>query len=167
MARIQQHRDSRRALPLAASFAVALLLLSGGCTPPKPVRNDTPAPVETVVVIDRMGPDEVRSKIASSFPAELPVAQGVVVTGRAQGSDAWDYELVVAAPVKTVAIWYSDQYERRGWDLLEGRIAGEEVRLTLRKGLGESQITLKPAKDSTGTAVVGIASVGVPVLELQ
>jgi len=115
----------------------------------------------------RMNPDDVRARIATNFPAEVPVVMGDVVRGKAQGTEAWDYELTVRAPAPTVAEWYFAEYQRRSWSLVEQPAPTDgSFQFTLRKGLAESQITVVPIAQNESRVSV-ILGVGTPVLESQ
>jgi hypothetical protein len=118
--------------------------------------------------VTRMEPERAAAQIASNFPVEVPVAMGEVISGKAQGTDAWDYELRVAAPVNAVAEWYLAEYQRRSGQLADQQTTGASIRLTLRKGGAESQITVEPSAIGDGsTTVRAILGVGPPVLDIQ
>jgi hypothetical protein len=113
--------------------------------------------------------EQVRSEIASSFPIEVPVPAGQVARGQAQGSDAWDYEVVVEAPQADVVAWYREGYVGRSWQLVQERDVSADssvgTELTLRKGAAESRIVvIEEGRRTRAKAVLGI---GAPVLEVQ
>lgn len=166
-----------RATPLvvvaSVVLGVAVLAVLVGCTPSRGARiADEPAPPALPPRKDapfRMDPDEVRARIATSFPAEVPVVSGDVVQGRAQGTAAWDYELTVGAPAPTVAEWYFEEYLRRSWKMDEQPAPAPTdgtFQLTMRKGLAESQITVTHISQNESRVNV-ILGVGTPVLETQ
>ncbi len=113
-----------------------------------------------------MGLEQVRSEIDSGFPVETPVPAGVVVRGGAQGPDAWDYELIVSAPVSSVIEWYRQAYTGRSWAVTDERpIEGGGAEMTLLKGGAESRVSATPK--GRGTRVVVILGIGEPVLQTQ
>ena len=72
--------------------------------------------------------EEKQTLIAPNFQAEVPVPMGEVVRGNAQGDNAWDYELIVAAPPVAVAAWYQEAYTGRcDWQVAEQTGAIREV----------------------------------------
>lgn len=163
------------------SIALASVLLGlavsavlAGCTPVIPAgtaEESVPSPAMPSRKDDpfRMDQDEVRARIATNFPAEVPVVSGDVVQGRAQGTSAWDYELTVGAPAPTVAEWYFAEYQRRSWKLVEQPTPAPTdgtFLLTMRKGLAESQITITHISQNESRVNV-ILGVGTPVLEAQ
>jgi len=140
---------------------------SGGCTADSPA--STPAAqtqASPVLAIPRMTAEGKRSTIATSFPIEVPVPQGRVTRGQAQGTDAWDYQLAIDASAQDVAAWYADAYTKADWQLLDNEATGGTIRLTLVKNGAQSQVTVKPEGEGQATATV-ILGVGVPVLETQ
>lgn len=164
---------------LASILLVAALGSAvGGCTPSTPAASsETSAPATaaapasattTEVVVTRMNPDEARAKIAPTFPPEVPVAMGTVVQGKAQGPDAWDYELRVPAPVIPVASWYLAEYQRRAWELTDQQKRDDgSYLLKFRKGTAESEVTVGPSASAGESAVNVVLGVGAPVLETQ
>jgi hypothetical protein len=113
-----------------------------------------------------MGLDQIRSEIDSSFPVETPVPEGEVVRGAAQGPDAWDYELVVSAPVSTVVEWYRAAYASRSWTVTDERVLeGGGAEITLQKGGAGTRVTATPEGD--GTRVVVVLGIGESVLLTQ
>jgi len=155
-------------------LGVVVSAVLAGCSPAIPTGNaeesvPSPAMPSRTDAPFRMDPDEVRARIATSFPVEVPVVSGDVVRGRAQGTEAWDYELTVPAPAPTVAEWYFAEYQRRSWSLVEQPAPAPtdgSFQLTLRKGLAESQITITPMSENESRVNV-ILGVGTPVLETQ
>jgi hypothetical protein len=150
---------------VAAGFAVALL--SGGCAASTPQAVQQPAATAAAgAQIPRMTAQEKRSMIASSFPVEVPVLRGRVVRGQAQGGDAWDYQLEVAAPAADVAEWYATWYTKADWQLVGDEAAGKGRKLTLVKGRAESMVVVTPlGADLANVSVV--LGVGAPVLNTQ
>jgi len=159
-----RHRVPLVAVAVAAAIAAFAV---AGCAPAD-ARRPVSAPKVATAPVVRMEPGQVRAEIATSFPIEVAVAQGTVVRGQSQGPSAWDYEIVVQAPPANVAEWYRMQYERRSWKLDEAQDStGEMTRLTLRKGTAESEVTIEPTQNGSGTRVRVILSTGVPVLQTQ
>lgn len=151
----------------ALLFGSAVLTLAlSGCAP-----VDTAAPPaapQVTATVVRMEPAQTRAEIATNFPVEVAVAEGQVLRGEAQGPGAWDYEIVVVAPPATVAAWYREQYRLRSWELVESQDpASGAVRLTLRKGSAESEVTIEPMGKGSGSKVRAILSTSERVLEAQ
>ena len=79
-------------------LTLAAVCLLGGCSrsvaPPAtssvPLASVAPAPLKLMTAAEKS------TKIAHTFPVEVPVPSGDVVSGEAQGATAWDYQLVVA-----------------------------------------------------------------------
>lgn len=157
------HATARALASLAAILLFALA--STGCTASS-AKQSAPAPAPEVVIV-RMDAEQARALIDGNFPVEVPVAQGEVVQGKAQGPDAWDYELRVAAPVDAVVAWYLAEYQRRGWQLADQQSADGVTRLTLRKGGAESLVSVQKSPVDEATVVRVILGVGAPVLETQ
>ena len=158
------HRVAFTAL-LFGSAALALAL--SGCAPVDTAVPAAAPQVSTATVV-RMEPAQTRAEIATNFPVEVAVAEGQVLRGEAQGPGAWDYEIVVVAPPATVAAWYREQYRLRSWELVESQDpASGAVRLTLRKGSAESEVTIEPMGKGTGSKVRAILSTSERVLEAQ
>lgn len=155
----------RRSILLLMLAATAALLVS--CSSPKEAAAPPePAPAAT---LRAMGPSQIQSEIAASFPPEVPVVEGDVLSGKAQGDDAWDYEVAVDAPPSAVAEWYGRAYVGRQWVLVDeatGEDAGNErYTLTLRKGNAESKVIVVGEDDGSRASV--ILGVGAPVLQTQ
>ena len=153
-----------------ASAAIALLMLAvvaTGCAAPKPVEAPSdPSQAAAVIAIPRMTAEGKRSTIATSFPIEVPVPQGRVTRGQAQGTDAWDYQLSIDASAQDVAAWYADAYTKADWQLVDNQAVGDTIRLTLVKNGAQSQVTVKSVGQDQSTTTV-ILGVGVPVLDTQ
>lgn len=155
-----------------ALLAVALIV--SGCAPQAATQPRTPAsqpkPPTATQLPDPpklMPPSEKRSRIASSFPAEVPVVVGRVVRGRAQGADAWDYVIDFDDDADLVSTWYQMAYGGRGWALTAEAPSGlDGIELTFRKGTAESRITVQPLSGGA-TRVSAIVGVGAPVLDTQ
>jgi hypothetical protein len=112
-----------------------------------------------------MSAAEKRATIATSFPIEVPVPQGKVVRGEAQGVDVWDYELAIPTTPAEVAAWYANWYTKADWQLLADTTVGEGRKLTFVKGGAESQVIVKP--NGSGTTVIVVLGVGAPVINTQ
>lgn len=147
---------------VAIALAVALVGLAG-CA-----RAETPSPVEAPVpsaTIEPMGLEQKQTLIATSFPVEVPVPAGTVRRGQAQGTDAWDYEIEIDAPIVDVEQWYQQAYSGRNWQQVE-RVQGEGmVSLTFVKAAAQSRVDLAE-RDGSTTALV-VLGVGAPVLQTQ
>jgi len=133
----------------AAVFVVAQI--SGcGSTPPtlssaentSSVRPPTTAtPVQEP--IEPMTPAEKRSVMAEGFPVEIPVPQGRVTRAQAQGAEAWDYEIHVAASPQALHDWFASTYSGRNWTVVgEGPLSDGGSYLELKKGTAESRVDI-------------------------
>jgi hypothetical protein len=150
----------------ALAVGVVLVALSGGCAP-----KATPAPAQSAVTtgvpqIARMSADKKRSEIASSFPIEVPVPEGRVLRGEAQGADVWDYQLEMPKGAADVVTWYMTWYPKAEWQLIGDEVAGAGRRLTFSKGGYAADITVTP-DGSDRTKVTAIVGMGQPVLNTQ
>jgi len=165
-------------IPARSLVVVAMLALTlsvAGCgarqsetsatTPATPAA--APASESAGAPVSRMGIEDARSAIGTSFPAEVPVAAGRVVQGKAQGPDAWDYELEVASTPEAVAAWYLSEYQRRSWELVDQQVADGAIVLQLRKGGAESQIIVKKSQTGDTANVRALLGLATPVLETQ
>lgn len=151
----------RRTLVLLA-FAAALL--ASACTPGTSPETTPPAD-QPAVAIEQMPPDE-KALIAPGFPVQIPVPEGILVRGRAQGPDAWDYELIVEAPPAQVADWYQQWMARASWRLVDASSRDDGgYNLGFAKGGAESRVEVTPKDD--GARVLAGIGVGAPVLETQ
>ncbi len=125
--------------------------------------------VGTPATLDPMPRAQVASQIASNFPVEVPVIQGTVVRGEAQGIDAWDYELTVKADAKAVTAWYQVALGNRDWlvtDVVDRSAeGGEGFQLTLVKGGAQKRVVVEPT--GSGSRVSVVMGVGTPVLQTQ
>lgn len=154
-----------RAAVLALVALVASIALLGGCaSKPAPPSGDSldgvaPAP------LTQMTPAEKTSKIASSFPMQIPVPAGDVQRGEAQGGSAWVYEIVVSGDVKSVQRWYLDVYSGSEWTVL----ARTDTTLDLQKNRAQSQLRFEGVRggESPKTRVTAGIGVGTQVLETQ
>lgn len=153
----------RRVAVLALSLVLASLALSG-CARAKAPEPATQQEAKSVT-IEAMSPEQKQSLIATSFPMEVPVAVGKVARGEAQGPDAWDYELSVAAPLSDVETWYRQAYSSRNWQLSERTQGAGLLSLTFVKGAAQSRVDLSEKGASTTVSV--ILGVGAPVLQTQ
>jgi hypothetical protein len=161
---------TRTALARAAALlatALALAVLLGGCAPKAaPVAQQASAPAAAAIEIPRMSAAEKQSLIASSFPVQVPVPQGRVLRGEAQGEDAWDYQIEIAAASSDVARFYAGWLGKADWQLVGDATQGDTRTLTLVKGGAESRIIITPAGPGTTNAAV-VLGVGAPVLNTQ
>lgn len=150
-------------LALACTLVVTLV----ACAPAK---TPAPDPAAQATALSAMVPSAKRAQIATSFPAEVPVVVGTVVRGEAQGTDAWDYEIEVAAPPSDVVRWYHEAYAGRNWvasgDVMVDGPGGGGTAITFRKGGAESRVTVYGTPDNT-SIVRAILGVGAPVLQTQ
>lgn len=156
------------AIVCVAAFAAA------GCTartaPPitaPRVAETTTSDVVAIAAIRPMTVDEKRAQIATSFPLEVPLPGGEVRRGEAQGDTAWDYEIIVDAPVATLSDWYKQYYTARSWNVAsEDQLSGGGVKLTLLKNDAQSRIVIEP-QSGEKTKATGVLGVGTPVLQTQ
>jgi hypothetical protein len=159
----------RAAVLVAAAIAIALVLSGCGSDGSPVDASQPPVTAEDVARIKAMLPAQVREDIAENFPIEVPVPGGVVVRGKAQGSEAWDYEIVVDAAPAVLAEWYRQAYTGRSWTVAGEGDAREEAsgstELTLRKGTAECRVTIVP--EGRGSRAIAILGVGAPVLQSQ
>ncbi|MEI7814021.1 MAG: hypothetical protein WCJ13_04435 [Coriobacteriia bacterium] len=150
---------------LAVVLAMALLL--GGCAGQRPKPSVVPTPTaSSSVAIARMSAEQKRTTIATSFPIEVPVPQGRVVRGEAQGADAWDYQLMIPASAADVVSWYAEWYTKADWQLISDTAADGGRKLSFVKGGAESAVIVKPAGADL-TSVIVVLGVGAPVLNTQ
>jgi len=161
--------STRPTVLLAACALVACTTLAAGCTASgtqqpaeKPAAT---APVEESV--KAMSPEQKRAVMAEGFPIEVPVPQGQVTRAQAQGGDAWDYEIKVAASPEALVGWFVNTYTGRSWTvvgqgpLTEG--AGGSY-LELRKNAAESRVDILSGAEGGTTVVRVTVGVGAPVL---
>ena len=156
----------------SARFAVALALcilgvvLLGGCarkvvvapTPSDPLTDVAPANLRL------MTPAEKTSQIASSFPTQVPVPSGQVQRGEAQGTSAWDYQIVVPGRVDSVLRWYVEAYANANWTVLS-RTA---TVMTLQKNSAQTRLQLQSVAASPAkTKVIAAIGVGTQILQTQ
>jgi hypothetical protein len=155
-----------RAAVLALVALVASVSLLGGCSlkavPSSPSADSldgvAPAP------LTQMTPAEKTSRIASSFPMQIPVPEGDVERGEAQGGSAWVYEVVVSGDVKSVQRWYLDVYAGSEWTVL----SRSDTVIDLQKNRAQSQLRFEPVSGGEPkTRVTAGIGVGTPVLETQ
>lgn len=147
---------------LTALAAVAL----GGCARPAVQAPAQPSPLATVepAPLVLMTAQQKAAKIAPSFPPQVPVPVGDVRGGEAQGSSAWDYELVVPGDVNAVMRWYLDAYSSAEWTATS-RTATE---LTLTKNSAQSRLQFESAgTNPQRTRVTASVGVGTNVLTTQ
>lgn len=157
----------RQALIALASLAVLAAGLLSGCdgAARSAVPSGSPSQTAPSEALEPMAVEQKRSAIATSFPLEVPVPDGEIVRGEAQGDSAWDYEIVVDRPLAAVETWYTQAYAGRVWELAGREQTSSGVSLTFRKGGAESRVTLSE-NDGRTTASV-ILGVGSPVLQTQ
>ena len=165
---------SRRALLLA--FVCAVLLVAGctkaqGRSAAETTITVPPIGAGNAVTVSMMLPNEAQSLLATSFPVEVPVPIGSVVRAEAQGSAAWDYEIIVEQPAADVAQWYRIAYGGRGWKIdseQPGRISPTQpfVELTLLKGGAQSRVTIIHEANQRAR-VRTVLGVGEAVLQTQ
>ena len=155
------HRPTLLAVVLATTF------LLGGCAGQRATPAVAPAAtVSPSVTIARMSAEQKRTTIATSFPIEVPVPQGRVVRGEAQGSDAWDYQLLISASAADVVSWYAEWYTKADWQLISDSATDGGRKLTFMKGSAESEVIVKPSGADL-TSVIVVLGVGAPVLNTQ
>lgn len=166
---------TRRETRIAAcAFAAALALSAAACAPartsaPSSASSSAPpsAPRQLQAAdLTLMSPERKRAEIASSFPMQVPVPQGTVMRGEAQGDSAWDYQVIVKGSPYAVAAWYHIAYSRAEWQITASDENNGAVTMDLRKGDAQSRIVVEPsgADSSKVTATVGV---GTPVLQTQ
>jgi hypothetical protein len=146
---------------------VAALLVGGCASNGSRVLGFAPASAPaSATEIARMTADQKRSVIATSFPIEVPVPQGKVLRGEAQGADLWIYQLEVPAGAADVARWFTSLYPKAEWQLIKDEAAGARRRLVFVKGgyAADMMVTPVGADLTKVTAVVGM---GQPVLNTQ
>ncbi|HET6352228.1 MAG TPA: hypothetical protein VFG89_08880 [Coriobacteriia bacterium] len=119
--------------------------------------------------LDPMDAAQKKSQIATSFPEEVPVIEGKITRGEAQGDDAWDYELAAPASAKSVAAWYLAALGNRGWGLTDvvdrSAEGGKGYEVTLVKNGAQTRVTVTPKGE--GSIVSVVLGVGAPVLQTQ
>lgn len=153
----------RRAALIAFSLIVASVVLSGCSRTESPEPAAEPqAPAATIAA---MSFDQKQALIATSFPMEVPVPEGNIARGEAQGEDAWDYELTVAAGLGEVEDWYRQAYGSRNWKLTDRAQGDGSVSLTFVKAAAQSRVDL--AENDGSTTALVILGVGAPVLQTQ
>jgi|GEM_PF-2484636 len=159
---------SRRFI-LAASCALASLCLVGCAAtsvPATSVPSNPATKAEARVEIRPMTLAEKRDFLAPNFLAEVPVPFGEVVRAKAQGPDAWDYEILVANSPAAVVIWYMEAYSGREWTVEQATPTDGLTTLTLTKNAAEARVTI--TREADGRArVSGVLGVGAPVLQTQ
>jgi len=168
-------RFLRLPITVGALCAAALIgaQMSGcGSTPPTPSSADstttaqqpaTTAPAQEP--IEQMTPAEKRAVMAEGFPVEIPVPQGQVTRAQAQGADAWDYEIHVAASPQALLDWFASTYSGRNWTVVaEGTLSDGGSYIELKKGTAESRVDIPNSTDSSATVARVVVGVGAPVL---
>lgn len=163
---------------IAVSVIVSLTLAATACSPKPAATSTAPDAASsasqpaTSWLVSANAPRamtiaEKQKLIAPNFQIEVPVPFGQVVSGEAQGDTAWDYELIVDAPVAAVANWYEQSYEGREWQLSSQTVPKEgSLTLTLTKNSAQTRVTISPNNSGT-SRVKGILGVGTPVLQGQ
>ncbi len=148
----------------ASLVVVGLLVmvggLLGGCSPKA---AQAPAPLVALGAVQpaqltQMSPAEKTGKIAPGFPVQVPVPEGDLQRGEAQGGAAWDYVVVVPGDVNSVQRWYFDVYSGAEWTL----VSRTASMMNLQKNRAESVLKFEavagsPAKTRV-TASVGIGT---------
>ena len=157
---------------LLAAVCVAAVLI-GGCTGTlaEPVAGPAPEQGATApasaVELKAMTIEQKQQLIAENVQPEVPVPFGEVVRGNAQGENAWDYELVVAAPPESVASWYREAYTGREWQVAEQTAPAQgAITLTLVKNAAQTRVVITP-EGGDRSRVAGVLGVGAPVLQTQ
>jgi hypothetical protein len=112
-----------------------------------------------------MSADQKRSQIASSFPIEVPVPEGRVLRGEAQGT-VWDYQLETPRSAADAVSWYLTWYPKAEWQLIGDEVAGASRRLKFSKGGYAADITVT-ADGSDRAKVTAVVGMGQPVLNTQ
>lgn len=157
---------SLRPSALAAAALVLVAGLLGGCSHAvtRPAASADPLAVAKAAPLTQMTPADKRSKIATSFPMQVPVPAGDVLRGEAQGPSAWDYQLVVTGDVTSVERWYFDVYRGSEWAL----VSHSTTMLALQKNRAQTQLKFEAVSGSTPkTRITGAVGVGTPVLQTQ
>lgn len=155
-------------LPLGVT---AMLLALSACGPAGTPETTQPGAAVPSLPIEALTPEAKRATIATSFPAEVPVPVGDFTRAQAQGDDAWDYEVEVAAKPADVERWYREAYTGREWILVkEGdfdAVDGGGTFFEFRKNNAESSVNVY-GDDSLGyTRIRVTVGVGAPVLQTQ
>jgi len=144
---------------LALSLLLAAAGLLGGCAggaPEPPAESPSPAPLSLMPAADKI------AGIAPSFPPQVPVPAGKIVSGQAQGDSAWDYAIVVGGGSESVREWYRQAYTRADWTV----VAETGDSLSFEKNAAQSRAVF--ADEGSGTTrVVVTVGVGTRVLDLQ
>lgn len=168
---------------LTAALLTLSLTASPGCAGGAADAGPTPAEREAALAsaVSAMSPmpNETRStSLPPSFPREVPVIDGTVVSAEAQGPRVWTYELVADSAAEVVERWYSRAYLGRAWTTWrQGEVAVAETpgpgegnvarSVIFRKGeRAESEFVFlkEPGGKTRVRAAVGI---GVPVSETR
>jgi hypothetical protein len=161
--------DSPMSRPRAAALVLVALVASvtllGGCSQKAASPSQSADSLDGVAPapLTQMTPAEKTSKIASSFPMQVPVPEGDVQRGEAQGGSAWVYEIVVSGDVKSVQRWYLDVYAGSEWTVL----ARTDTVLDLQKNRAQTQLRFEGVRggEQPKTRVTAGIGVGTPVLE--
>jgi len=158
---------------LAASLAVVVTGCASKQVAPAVMQSPSAPSSQPATGSASFGPirsmtlDEKQHLIAANFQPEVPVPFGEVVKGEAQGDTAWDYELVIDAPVAAVASWYQESYMAREWQMVEQTAPQVgSLTLTLTKNAAQTRLIITPTTGGKAR-VVGILGVGAPVLQTQ
>ena len=160
-----------RRFALLAAGVLAVLALSGCWSSITKVSETStveasPTP-PAAAPLKAMTIEEKQQLIVGNFQPEVPVPMGEVVRGNAQGDNAWDYELIVAAPPAAVAAWYQEAYTGRDWQLAEQTVPSEgAVTLTLVTNAAQTRVAITP-EGADKSRVVGVLGIGAPVLQTQ
>ncbi len=157
-----------RALPVCLALLVlsTSIALLAGCAR----GGETQAPPEATPeqpALEAMRLEVRNETLPQGFPLEIPMPGGEVSRVDHQGTpgaEAWQYEMVLGAPVASAADWYEQAYSGRSWTLTERSADGNAVELVFHKGLAESLVSLVPDAHRTTRARASIG-LGVPVTQ--
>lgn len=155
----------RFAILVLVALMASVSLLSG-CSPrvASPSRPTDSLAGVAPAPLTQMTPAEKASKIASSFPMQIPVPAGDVLRGEAQGGSAWVYEVVVSGDAKSVQRWYLDVYSASEWTVL----SRTDKALDLQKNRAQSQLRFEGVRGGEPkTRVTAGIGVGTQVLQTQ
>jgi hypothetical protein len=161
---------SHRILLAVAALAVLGGLLGGCASKASPQAAAPVAPQSAADALQaavpakltQMTPDEKASKIASSFPIQVPVPQGEVQRGEQQSGGAWVYQIVVPGTPAEVQRWYYDVYSSSEWVMQKHNATS----MVLTKNRAASNLTFE-AVDEARTRVTASVGVGVQILQTQ
>jgi hypothetical protein len=108
--------------------------------------------------------------IAVSFPPQVPVPDGDVLRGEAQGANAWDYQLLLQGDAAAVAQWYRQAYQRAEWTIT----SDANNTIAFEKNSAQSKVVLEAGRPKSGSAgaqpttrATVTLGIGTPVLQTQ